>query len=59
MKLTTCNDEVSYKKQYLVYPDEKQNVQNQLNGPSNDSRDQSHSQFCNIQYEKLLILTSI
>jgi hypothetical protein len=59
MKLTTCNDEARFKKQYLVHPDEKQCVQNGLQGPSDDSRDQSHFQFCKIQYEKLLILTSI
>ena len=58
MKLTTCKDEVIFKKQYLEYPDEKQSVQNGLNNPYDDSRDQSHFQFCKIQYEKLLIPTS-
>ena len=54
IKLKTCNDEDRFKKQYLVCSDEKHNVQNELCGPSDDSRNQSHFQFCKIQYEKII-----
>jgi len=59
MKLITCNVEVSFKKQYLVYPDEKQSVQNGQQDPSDDSRNENHLHFCKIQNETFIILTSI
>ena len=59
MKLITCNDEVKFKKHYLVYPDKEQNVKNGLHDPSDDSRNDNHPQYCKIQYETLLNLTSI
>jgi len=59
MKLITCNDEVRFKKQYLVYPDEKQSVQNGQQDPSDDSRNESHLHFCKIQNETFIILTRI
>jgi len=59
MKLLICNDESRFKKQYLVYSEEEQSVQNGLQDPCDDSKNVCHSQSCKIQYEILLSLTSI
>ena len=59
MKLIICNEEGRFKKQYLVYSEEEQSVQNGQQDPCDDSKNVCHSQSCKIQYEILLSLTNI
>jgi hypothetical protein len=59
IKLTTRNVGDRFKKKYLEYTGEKQNVQKGLHRREEDSTYQNHILFCKIQCEKLLNLMCI